>query len=1015
MNFQAEHLDELPPEIRKQFDLLEKRLWRIDTAIAVSGSLVGFFASYLLLFISDRFWDTPAWLRALLTLAGIGTIVYFTWFWLRHWVFQRRNIRTMAKIVQKHYRVLGDKLLGIVELANEKDKPINVSKSLIRAAIKQVASEALKYDFRTAVAVKKPKIYCILSLILLVIVLIPFLLTPEAGANTLARWVLPISNVQRFTFIDIKGLPDKLVVPHGEPFDIECGIKKYRLPLSLTPICQFPNQPRIKGIVQNDKVIFKIGGVVQKETLKIKIGDASKDLEIEPMFRPQLKTMTLDVSYPEYLNYPQAQLNVQGNRAGVVYGSRVKVSAAFTRDVESVRFLNNDLVIKNTNGSSVYLGEFEITNDTKLSFNCIDRVGLSAKSPFVIEILSVKDAPPFVELPDMPVQMAVLEDELVNIKIFARDDFGIKQIGVALECQLPQSDESKRLRYVNAITNGDYTEKTLEGIYQFSPAIYQLPAGSFVNLKGTATDYYPDRGASESRLHRIYVLSKEEHARYVLEQFERIRNSIEELTRQQENLTGETKETLSLPPEKLMSGETTKQIGEQASSEKNYQKQLERLAQETTKVLKEAMRNSALPENLLKDWANNAAEMQQIANENMQPASDSLNSAQQSQNQSSRSDQLQEANKKEMEALQALQELQQKMAKHLDKLQLKGLALRFRKIAEMERNVGEVLKTNMPSIIGLKPNQLDQDKLRMLALLSNEEDLASRESSKLQGEVERFYQRTGDEDYKVVSEEMKSKQTVDEILRLADNIRNNVVAQSLQNAYRWSEQFETWAKRLEGQLQDNEGDSQNGEQQKMNELDLEQLMALLRIRDEQEALIDWTSLLEKKKADVNNYNRQAARLAYRQTDLREGLESLMSARIVAKVRPRLEQASDAMADAELMLRKPDTGKVVVEAQTDALNLLDDAIKRILNSGQAKSRGANTVAQMMNMGAANSPGGNVSGNPTKGSGKSDGKEPTGGQTSEKAVEKTSGVKSRILPSEFKEALQDYFNAIEKVNQ
>jgi len=1014
MNFQAEHLDELPPEIRKQFDLLEKRLWRVDTAIAVSGSLVGFFASYLLLFISDRFWDTPVWLRALLTLAGIGTIVYFTWFWLRHWVFQRRNIRTMAKIVQKHYRILGDKLLGIVELADEKNKPINVSKSLVRAAINQVTLEALKYDFRTAVAVRKPKIYCILSLILLVIAVLPFLLIPEAGANTFVRWILPISGVQRFTFIDIAGLPDKLVVPHGEPFDIECGIKRHSFPIPLTATCQFPNQPRIKGIVQNDKVIFKISGVVQKGTLKIKIGDTAKNLEIEPAFRPQLKLMTVDVSYPGYLNYPQTQLNVQGNRVGVVSGSQVKIYSIFTREIEKVRFVNNDTVIKNTNGSSVYLGTFKIINDTKLSFGCVDKLGLSAKSPFIIEILSVKDAPPFVELPDMPIQMAVLEDEVVNIKIFARDDFGIKQIGVALECQLPQSEESNKLRYADAITNGDYTEKTLEGVYQFSPAIYQLPAGSFINLKGTAVDYYPDRGSSESRLHRIYVLSKEEHARYVLEQFERIRNAIEELTRQQENLTGETKETLSSPPEKLMSGETTKQIGEQALSEKNYQRQLERLAQETTKVLKEAMRNSALPENLLKDWANNAAEMQQIANDNMQPATDSLDSAQQCQNQSSRSGELQEAYQKETEALQALQELQQKMAKHLDKLQLKGLALRFRKIAELERNVGNVLKTNMPVIIGLKTNQLDRNMLKNLALLSNDQDFASKETSKLQGEVERFYQRTDDEDYKAVSEEMKSMQTVDEILQIADKIRNNVAAQALQGSYRWADQFETWAKRLEGELQNNGGDSQGGQQQQMNELDLEQLLALLRIRDEQEALIDWTSLLEKKKADVNNYNRQAAKLAYRQTDLREGLESLMSARIVAKVRPRLEQASDAMADAELMLRKPDTGKEVVETQTDALNLLDDAIRRILNSGQAKSRGANTVAQMMNMGAGSQAGGNVSGNPTKGSGRGNGKEPVGDPTSEKAVEKTTGVKSRVIPSEFREVMQEYFNAIERVS-
>ncbi|MGB9604155.1 MAG: hypothetical protein ACPMAG_15325, partial [Limisphaerales bacterium] len=163
------------------------------------------------------------------------------------------------------------------------------------------------------------------------------------------------------------------------------------------------------------------------------------------------------------------------------------------------------------------------------------------------------------------------------------------------------------------------------------------------------------------------------------------------------------------------------------------------------------------------------------------------------------------------------------------------------------------------------------------------------------------------------------------------------------------------------------------------------------------------------------YKRQTARLAYRQTDLRDGLESLIPQRIFSRVRPRLQQASDAMADSELMLRKPDTGKEVVDTQTDALNLIDDALRRILNSGQSKSRGANTVAQMMNMsGQGTQAGGNVGGNPTRGSGKANGNEPGAGQNPERATEKTSGSGTKVLPSEFREALQNYFNAIDKIN-
>lgn len=1015
MNFQAEHLAELPPEIRKQFDLLEKRLWVVDTVIALSGSLAGFVASFLLLFISDRVWDTPVWLRALIATFGIAVIVYFASFWIKHWILRRRDIRAMAKIVQKHYQRLGDRLLGIVELADEQKQYPNISRSLVRAAINQVATEAVNYDFRAAVALRKPKIYCLFSLILFIIAALPFLFIPDAGANTLTRLLLPLSTIQRFTFVNIEGLPDKLVVPHSEPFEIECGIKRQQLTLPFGANCQFSDQPVIKGIVNDNKVLFKIPGVSQKGILKVRVGDARKLVEIEPAFRPQLREITAKIAYPKYLNYPDATMIVQGSRLGVVNGGKVGINGIFTREIKEIRYLENNNLFINTNGNTVYLGSFEITNDIKLILNWVDKLGLTAKSPFTLELLSVKDAAPVVELPEFPRQIAVLEDELIPVKIFARDDYGVKQIGVKLECLLPQTEESQAAQLSYAVTNGGYQEKTVEGIYQFSPALYQLPAGSFVNLRATAIDYYPQRQESESALHRIYVLSKEEHAKYVFEQFEKIRNAIEELARQQENLVGETRQTVSKPPDKMMDNETTKQIGDQTSEQKEYQRQLERLSQETLKVLKEAMRNSAIPENLLKDWANNVDEMQQIASEKMQPAANSLDSAHQSQNQSQRGEKMQQAYQKENEALQALQELQQKMAKHLDKLQVKGLALRFRKVAEIERGIAETLKTNMPKIIGLRTNQLDRQVLRLIWLLSDNQESMSKESSKLQNEVERFYQRTDDEDYGAVSEEMKTMQVVEELLKISDRIKENVAAQALQNCYRWGDQFEQWAKRLEGELKESEGNNQNGSQQQMNEIDLENLLALLRIRDEQESLIDWTSLLEKRKSDTENYKRQTARLAYRQTDLRDGLESLIPQRIFSRVRPRLQQASDAMADSELMLRKPDTGKTVVDTQTDALNLLDDAIRRILNSGQAKSRGANAVAQMMSAsGQGNQAGGNVSGNPTRGSGKGNGNDIGSGQNAGQAVEKTSGARTRVLPSEFREALQNYFNAIEKVN-
>ena len=66
---------DLPDELRQQFAVVERRLWRVETAMAVCLAAAGLFGSYLGLFFSDRLWDSPGWLRLGLLAAGVGITV----------------------------------------------------------------------------------------------------------------------------------------------------------------------------------------------------------------------------------------------------------------------------------------------------------------------------------------------------------------------------------------------------------------------------------------------------------------------------------------------------------------------------------------------------------------------------------------------------------------------------------------------------------------------------------------------------------------------------------------------------------------------------------------------------------------------------------------------------------------------------------------------------------------------------------------------------------------------------
>ena len=113
------YLSILPEALFAKLNGFESRLRVMETAVVVLGSICGLVLSYLLLFISDRFWSTPIPLRVILvfgSMMGMGILAYK---WFYHWFLCRRDVKTLSRLVQKHHRGLGDHLLGVVELSED--------------------------------------------------------------------------------------------------------------------------------------------------------------------------------------------------------------------------------------------------------------------------------------------------------------------------------------------------------------------------------------------------------------------------------------------------------------------------------------------------------------------------------------------------------------------------------------------------------------------------------------------------------------------------------------------------------------------------------------------------------------------------------------------------------------------------------------------------------------------------------------------------------------------------------
>ncbi len=61
---------DLPQGTRLKLDAYRKRVWTIKVAEGLFAALCGLLLSYLLVFVLDRFIDTPVWGRVLILLVG---------------------------------------------------------------------------------------------------------------------------------------------------------------------------------------------------------------------------------------------------------------------------------------------------------------------------------------------------------------------------------------------------------------------------------------------------------------------------------------------------------------------------------------------------------------------------------------------------------------------------------------------------------------------------------------------------------------------------------------------------------------------------------------------------------------------------------------------------------------------------------------------------------------------------------------------------------------------------------
>ncbi len=1012
----------LPDSLVTQLGTFEGRLRKMESLAAFGGGLVGLCATFVLLFVFDRFVDTPRVARTVLTLSGGALAAWFAHAWAAHWLWNRRGPAQLAKLLQRHFKALGDRLQGVIELTETDDLPPNISPALMRAAIRQVAEESGRFDFGNAVPVRPARRWAFAAAGLAALTAAPFVFVPKAATNALARWLQPWAQIERYTFASLEALPAELVIPHGEAFEIACGLKAESAWKPDTATARLNRTEPQQAKLDQGRAVFHLAGQTQNGTLTLRVGDATRDIAIRPLHRPEMKELAARVELPAYLGYSATTVAIQGSSAEFLEGSSVRFAGKTSRALKAATMSSTSpsrddaadglrVLFPNLQAPSEVAGETFLTPATAVAdlvgeatFRWADTHGLTPTQPYTVRVSTAKDAEPRVDLQGLEQEMAILPDEVLKLNFASSDDFGLKAAWVGWTVRGLGEKKDDLGKGEASRTEGAQTKKELAGTAEFTPAFYKIPEDSVVELAAYAVDYLPERKPVESWKHTVYVLSPAKHAEKIRERMDQVLKQLDERIRDEERQLEETKgiaeQKKDLPTKKA--GEETKRV---EASERANEAALQKMTEEMAAVMKDALRNKDIPAGTLADWQQLKDGLEQKANPPMQQAAESLQQG--AQKPAEREEQLAQAQQKQQAALDALRAAAKKMNTANENLYARNFYNRMRAAAAAEYKISDGLKGLAKDTVGLKPEEIAEGKKKDFTQVAGSQDLTTKDVDSIATDMAAFIKRVPNEKYEAVQKDMQEKKVVPELNELAGFVRANLGLKSVGRAKVWGAQLDEWATQLQSECKA-QGDGKGEMDPDLMEL----IVAMVRAAQTQDNIREQTEMLEGKKDANPQHAEDAKKLAAQQSDLSDVVGLLREKTKFDDVKPLLEKVEFAMDEVAGHLRQPKTDEEVVSTEAAVIEMLVPPDKK---GGKSQSPMQQMMQKMMaQVTKAKSSGGNNNKSASAMTGTAAEGAAGKGKGNARPVEKTGGASNAgEWPEEFRDQLQSFFQQVEAV--
>ncbi|MEZ6091804.1 MAG: hypothetical protein R3C05_28125 [Pirellulaceae bacterium] len=596
---------------------------KIKVIEGLLAAFVGLGLSYLAVFAIDRVVDTPAIVRGgLLLLGAIGLGVLFP-MKCHRWIWGTRQMTQVAKLIQRRHPVLGDQLLGVIELS-QSQQTLGKSATLTIAAIKQVDRDVTKHDLASAVPASSRRRWAIVAGVPTVLIVLASLLVPPASRNAALRWLMPWADVPRYTFAQVEPLPERIVVPHGEAFKVEAKLDQATAWSPDSGRVFIADQPVVDASLQDHRYTFDLPPQTETGSLNLRIGDVRESVAIEPATRPELTALRASITLPPYLQYDGAQQqDVRSGTISLVKGSRVSFTAEVSRGLQSAHAGSQPLPVS---GNTIAIDPFDVREPNLLELRWIDELGLSAKDAFRLRVEAVEDRPPVVACRPTTLEQVILSTDVITFELSAEDDYGVRQVGlqwsgIADPIRNPNPQQGEKV-----VVNGSPEQRSIQVSTAFGADSDSIRPQS-LEVRAFALDYRPEAERAYSVAYVLHILSPEDHAIWVAQQLRRWASKAEDVYEEEMRLHDVNRELRRMDISELEQRETRQRIEQQAAAELANADRLSMVSEEGKQLIEQALKNRQMLASHLETLAESIQRLDDIAEQRMPSVADLLKQA----------------------------------------------------------------------------------------------------------------------------------------------------------------------------------------------------------------------------------------------------------------------------------------------------------------------------------------------------------------------------------------------------